>query len=135
MSSNSSITLSPLARAVRASARAAARRPRTTILLWLALIAACTVAGGLAGMRTLSNAGSGTGESARADARLAAAGLTAPAVENVLIRSASRPRTMDTAAVLEAHARRLSTVRSVTGPPRAQSLARDGGPPRSFRSL
>ncbi len=125
--SSTSASPSPVARAVRSSARAAARRPRTTILLWLVLIAACIVGGGLAGTRTLSNAGSVTGESARADARLAAAGLTAPAVENVLIRSDSSARTMSAAATVETRARQLSTVRSVTGPLQTPALARDRG--------
>jgi uncharacterized membrane protein YdfJ with MMPL/SSD domain len=125
--SSTSASPSPVARAVRASARAAARRPRTTILLWLALIAACIIGGGLAGTRTLSNAGFVTGESARADARLAAVGLTAPAVENVLIRSDSSARTMAAAAALEARTRPLATVLSVTGPRQAPALTRDRG--------
>ena len=78
-----------LARFVHAAARSAARRPKTTVALWLALIVACVVLGSSAGMRTLSNAGSGTGESARADARLTASGLQGPATENVLVRSSS----------------------------------------------
>ena len=79
-----------LARFVHAAARSAARRPKTTVALWLALIVACVVLGSSAGMRTLSNSGSGTGESARADARLTASGLKGPATENVLVRSSSR---------------------------------------------
>src|SRR5579862_5514208 len=78
-----------LARFVAAAARAAARRPKLTIALWLALIVGCIAAGQVAGMRSLSNAASGTGESARADARLTAAGLRNESTEDVLVTSRS----------------------------------------------
>ena len=45
-----------LSRFVHAAARSAARRPKTTVALWLALIVACVALGSSAGMRTLSNA-------------------------------------------------------------------------------
>src|SRR6202042_1208920 len=102
-----------LSRFVHAAARSAARRPKTTVALWLALIVACVGLGSSAGMRTLSNSGSGTGESARADARLTASGLQGPATENVLVRSSSPQRTAHAVAALEAGARRLSAVKSV----------------------
>ena len=57
-----------LARAVSSISGASARHPRTMVALWLVLIAGCIFAGGAAGTKTLSNADSGTGESARADA-------------------------------------------------------------------
>ena len=116
-----------LSRFVRAAARSAGRRPKTTVALWLALIIACVALGSSAGMRTLSNSGSGTGESARADARLTASGLKGPATENVLVRSSSRQRTAHAAAALEAGARRLPAVKSVDGPDRSPELARAGG--------
>ena len=50
-----------LARVVRVAASASARRPKTTVAFWFALIAACVALGTLSGMRTLSNSGSGTG--------------------------------------------------------------------------
>jgi RND superfamily putative drug exporter len=74
-----------LSRFVHAAARIAARRPKTTVALWLALIVACVGLGSSAGMHTLSNSGSGVGESARADARMSASGLKGPATENVLV--------------------------------------------------
>ena len=116
-----------LARFVHAAARSAARRPKTTVALWLALIVACVGLGSSAGMRTLSNSGSGTGESARADARLTASGLQGPATENVLVRSSSPQRTAHAVAALEAGARRLSAVKSVDGPDRLPALSRAGG--------
>jgi uncharacterized membrane protein YdfJ with MMPL/SSD domain len=116
-----------LSRFVHAAARSAARRPKTTVALWLALIVACVVLGSSAGMRTLSNSGSGTGESARADARLTASGLQGPATENVLVRSSSRQRTAQAVKALEAGASRLAAVRSVDGPDRSPELSRAGG--------
>jgi uncharacterized membrane protein YdfJ with MMPL/SSD domain len=116
-----------LARFVHSAARIAARRPKTTVALWLALIVACVALGSSAGMRTLSNSGSGTGESARADARLSASGLKGPATENVLVRSSSPQRTAHAVAVLEAGARRLPAVKSVEGPDRSPARSRAGG--------
>ncbi len=116
-----------LARFVHAAARSAARRPKTTVALWLTLIVACVALGSSAGMRTLSNAGSGTGESARADARLTASGLKGPATENVLVRSSSPQRTAHAVAAVEAGARRLPAVKSVDGPDRSPDLTRAGG--------
>ncbi len=116
-----------LSRFVHAAARSAARRPKTTVALWLALIVACVVLGSSAGMRTLSNAGSGTGESARADARLTASGLKGPATENVLVRSSSPKRTAQAVDALEAGARRLPAVKSVQGPNDSPELSRAGG--------
>ena len=116
-----------LSRFVHAAARSAARRPKTTVALWLALIVACVVLGSSAGMRTLSNSGSGTGESARADARLTVSGLQGPATENVLVRSSSRQRTAHAVTALEAGAHRLPAVKSVHGPDRSPELSRAGG--------
>jgi RND superfamily putative drug exporter len=116
-----------LSRFVHAAARRAARRPKTTVALWLALIVACVVLGSSAGMRTLSNSGSGTGESARADARLTASGLKGPATENVLVRSSSPQRTAHAVETLETGARRLPAVNSVDGPDRSPELSRAGG--------
>ena len=116
-----------LARVVRVAASASARRPKTTVAFWFALIAACVALGTLSGMRTLSNSGSGTGESARADARLAASGLTGPVTEDVLIRSPSTARSAAAVATLEAGARRLPDTLRVQGPRSSPELSRDGG--------
>ncbi len=116
-----------LARFVRAAARSAARRPKTTVALWLALIVACVVLGSSAGMRTLSNSGSGVGESARADARLTASGLKGPATENVLVRSGSPKGTAQAVSALETGVRGLPAVKSVQGPNDSPELSRAGG--------
>jgi uncharacterized membrane protein YdfJ with MMPL/SSD domain len=116
-----------LARFVHAAARNAARRPKTTVALWLALIVACIAAGSLAGMRTLSDSGSGTGESGRADARLSSSGLQGPATEDVLVSSHSRAQTAHAVATLEARLHRLAAVKSIDGPDRSDSLSTAGG--------
>jgi uncharacterized membrane protein YdfJ with MMPL/SSD domain len=105
-----------LARLVGGAARGASRRPKLTILLWLALVAGCLLAGGLSGTRQLSNAASGTGESAHAAARLHQAGLVDPATEEVLISSSDAAQTAAATAALSSRARGLSDVRSVSPP-------------------
>jgi uncharacterized membrane protein YdfJ with MMPL/SSD domain len=116
-----------LARAVRSISGASARHPRTMVALWLVLIAGCIFAGAAAGTKTLSNAGSGTGESARADAALSAAHLNSPATESVLVSSGSAHSTGAAVRALEVRARRLPGVASVQGPREAPVLARAGG--------
>jgi uncharacterized membrane protein YdfJ with MMPL/SSD domain len=116
-----------LARAVGGAARAAARRPKRTIGLWLLLIVACTVGGTLAGTKTLSNSGSGTGESQQASSRLTAAGLQAPAVESVLVRSSDPARTHAAVAAIESRVRPLRDVLAVHGPADSPALIVAGG--------
>ena len=116
-----------LARFVQTAARGAARRPKVTIALWFGLLIACVALGSFTGMRSLSNANSGIGESARADARLSASGLQAPSTENVLIRSGDPARTSAAVALLEARARTLPHVLSIDGPNRSPKLSREGG--------
>ncbi len=55
-----------LANAVRRAARASARRPKTALLLWVALIAGLIVAGSMTGTREITAAEAGVGESADA---------------------------------------------------------------------
>jgi uncharacterized membrane protein YdfJ with MMPL/SSD domain len=119
--------LAPLARFVRAAARAASRRPKLTIALWLALIVSCSVLGSLSGTRTLSDAASGVGESAQAQQRLAAAGLQDAAFEDVLVRSSSPHRTAAAVGALSRIAGRLPTVGSVQTPQTTSGLSRAGG--------
>jgi RND superfamily putative drug exporter len=70
---------------VRRAAGASARRPRRTIALWLVLVAALSLAGGAAGTRELSDREGEVGEAARAEARIAAAGLGSPATERIVL--------------------------------------------------
>jgi RND superfamily putative drug exporter len=97
------------------------------VALWLVLIAGCIFAGASAGTKTLSNAGSGTGESARADAALSAAHLKSPATESVLVRSAAPQTTSAAVSALKVRARRLASVASVQGPRQVPALSRAGG--------
>jgi RND superfamily putative drug exporter len=78
-------------------------------------------------MRTLSNAGSGVGESARADARLTASGLQGPATEDVLVTSGSASNTARAVAALQSDVRRLPAVKSIVGPQRGSSQSTAGG--------
>ena len=116
-----------LARFVRACARAAARRPKTAIGLWLALIAACTVLGSMAGTRTLPDSDSGVGPSQQAQHTLAHAGLNDPGREEILIRSSSARRTAAAAATLVTRARALPSVAAVSAPGQTPGLTRHGG--------
>jgi uncharacterized membrane protein YdfJ with MMPL/SSD domain len=124
-----SVSQSPgrLARAVSSISGASARHPRTMVALWLVLIAGCIFAGAAAGTKTLSNAGSGTGESARADAALSAANLKSPATESVLVSSGRAHSTGAAVKALEAGARRLPGVGSAQGPREVPALSRAGG--------
>jgi uncharacterized membrane protein YdfJ with MMPL/SSD domain len=116
-----------LARAVSSVSGASARHPKTMVALWLVLIAGCIFAGAAAGTKTLSNSGSGTGESARADAALSAAHLRSPATESVLVISGSARSTGVAVSALERRARRLPSVASVQGPRAVPALSRAGG--------
>jgi uncharacterized membrane protein YdfJ with MMPL/SSD domain len=105
-----------LARLVGGAARGASRRPKLTILLWLATVVGCLVLGGLSGTRQLSNAASGTGESAAAETRLHHAGLADPATENIMLTAHSRAQTATAVAALQRRARRLPSVAAVAAP-------------------
>jgi uncharacterized membrane protein YdfJ with MMPL/SSD domain len=116
-----------LARFVRGAARASARRPKLVIALWLALIVACFAGGSIAGTRSLSDAASGSGQSARAEARLQHAGLLDSFTENVIVRSSSQSNTAHATAVIAAGAERQPYVRSVQSPRTDPSLSRSDG--------
>jgi putative drug exporter of the RND superfamily len=64
-----------------------ARHRKTAIISWLLLVAAAAFLGGAFGQVGLTDAQEGTGDSARAMQILAAAGLSAPAGEMVLVHS------------------------------------------------
>jgi RND superfamily putative drug exporter len=89
-----------LRRVVQAIALVSARRPKTMIALWLAIVAGCLVAGGMAGTTQLTGTQSGVGESRHADERLAAAGLRSRAGETFLVRARDAARAGDAAAAL-----------------------------------
>ena len=117
-----------LARFVRGAARASARRPKLVIALWLALIVACFAGGSIAGTRSLSDAASGSGQSAQAEARLQHAGLLDNFTENVIVRSSSRVE--DRARRRRDRGRRRGSqqyVTSVQSPTTDPSLSRSDG--------
>src|SRR4051794_6791173 len=116
-----------LSRAVRRVAGASARRPRRVIGLWMLFVVACAVAGAMAGTKTLTDSQMGTGESARADRQIAAAGLRQPATESILVRSTDPATTRAAEEALEARLARLPEVRDVKGPGEASALSTAGG--------
>jgi uncharacterized membrane protein YdfJ with MMPL/SSD domain len=89
-----------LRRAVRSIALLSARRPKTMIALWLAIVAGCLVAGGMAGTRQLTDTESGVGASRQADERLDASGLQARAGESFLVRAPDAGRAAEAARAL-----------------------------------
>ncbi len=117
----------PLARFVRSAVRAASRRPKLTIGLWLCLIVGCVALGSLSGTRELSDAASGVGQSAQAQERLSKAGIEDPATENVLVRSGRAQSTASAVAALSARLGALRGVRSVEDARTTPSLSRSGG--------
>jgi RND superfamily putative drug exporter len=97
------------------------------IALWVAFVVACVVAGGMAGMQTVSDADSGAGQSRTADQRIEAAGLTPAASEAILLRSDSAAATRAAAADLSARLAQLDVVASVSGPADDPALSTAGG--------
>jgi uncharacterized membrane protein YdfJ with MMPL/SSD domain len=116
-----------LARVVQRISRAAARRPRLTIVVWLLFVVACVMAGASVGTRQLTNTQTGVGESARAQAIISRAHLTRPAHENILVRSPSAATTGSTVRALEARLRAVPQVGAINGPDTTPALSRAGG--------
>jgi RND superfamily putative drug exporter len=116
-----------LGRVTARAAGASARRPKTVILLWLVLVVGLVAAGTTAGMKSLSDAESGVGDSARADQQLVDAGISDPAVESVLIRSADSATTAKVTADLVRRAEKLPDSTKVRGPEQVPALSTAGG--------
>jgi RND superfamily putative drug exporter len=116
-----------LARVVHLVARGSSRRPKLTIGLWLLLVVGLTLAGGIAGTKSLTGSQAGVGESSRADARVTASGLDEPSVESVLVRSGSRASTRAAADALELRLEHVGRVTRVRGPADDARLTRSGG--------
>jgi RND superfamily putative drug exporter len=116
-----------VARAVHRAAGASSRRPRLTILLWLVLVGGCVFAGATTGTKTLTDSQAGVGESARADARLAQAGLRQPATESILVRAPDPGTARNAADALSGRLGRLRVVGSVEGPRDTPALSTNGG--------
>jgi len=116
-----------LARITRACARAASRRPKTTLALWLLLVVGLLGAGMATGTRTTTGASYETGESGEARELLAAAGLARDDPEAVLVSSADASATAAATAELARAARALENVERVRGPAQDPGLATDDG--------
>lgn len=112
---------------IRPLVRAATRRPKTTIALWLLLIAGFTFAGAISGTEMLDDPGAGIGESARADDRVEAARLQDPAAERMLVRSGSPAATAQAADALAQHLRAVPDVAEVATPADEPELSTAGG--------
>ena len=102
-----------LARVTRACAAASARRPKTTVLLWILLVAGFVTAGAMTGTKALTGADAGVGESAKADRILAEANLQGPAQETVLLRSKDAAKTEAATVELTRSAKALPDVKTV----------------------
>ncbi len=70
-------------------ARWSARHPWRAIAGWILFVLACVALGSAIGTRQLTDAQTGSGESARADVAIEAAGYPADVTESVLIQSRS----------------------------------------------
>ena len=112
---------------LQALVRGATRRPKTTIALWLLLVVGCTAMGAMTGTRTIGFSEGGTGESARADKLIEAAGLQDPAAEQVLVRSGDPAATRAAATAVTARLAALPEVAGAIGPADAPELSADGG--------
>jgi hypothetical protein len=99
-----------------------------TISLWLLFVAACVVAGASVGTKSLTNAETGVGESARADAIVAEAHLTRPAQENILVQSTSAAGAQSAVGALERKLHAVAQVAAIHGPNDTPALSRAGGP-------
>jgi putative drug exporter of the RND superfamily len=111
----------------RRAAAAAARHPRKTIALWLAIMVACLAAGSLAGTKQLTDTAAETGESQQADHRIDSARLAEPPSESILVRAADRRAADSAVADLGRRLARVHSVRAVTSPKDSPDLVRNGG--------
>jgi len=116
-----------LPRITGACARAASRRPKTTLVLWLVLVVGLLGAGIATGTRMATGAAYGTGESEEARELLAAADHARDDPENVLITSDDARATAAAAAELVRAARELPSVERVRGPGQNPGLTTDDG--------
>jgi RND superfamily putative drug exporter len=117
----------PIVWLVRGAARVAQRRPKTIIALWLMFVVGCVMLGATVGTKSLTNAQSEVGQSAKADSVLDRARLTDPAAESILVQSPSAATTHGAAAALSAKLHALPQVASLHGPDDSAALSADHG--------
>jgi RND superfamily putative drug exporter len=123
--SSSSTRVRGLSGAVRRAARASARRPKTTLLLWFLLIAGLVFAGSAAGTRELTSTEAAVGDSGKAARLLDDAGHRDPATESVLVRSADAGSAQAAASDLARQLRKLDKVAAATAG--GSDASADGG--------
>ncbi len=116
-----------LPRITRASARAASRRPKTTLALWLLLVVGLLGLGIATGTRTATDGDYGAGESEQAREVLNAADLARDDPESVLISSDDAEATAAATRELARAAASLPSVERVRGPAQHEGLMTDGG--------
>lgn len=104
-----------IARGVLAIARVTSRFRKTTLALWIVFVIGCLVAGGVTGMKTLSEDG-GVGESGAAEAIVASSDLADRPTEVVLVQSPSKAATDRVATALQADLARLKQVDEIRSP-------------------
>jgi RND superfamily putative drug exporter len=105
-----------IARGVHAVARGASRFPKTTILLWMALIVACVVGGGMAGTHEITDRDGVLGDSSRAQIAILDAGLDDRPTEAVLVQGKDRATIDRVAAQITEAVDRLDQVSEVASP-------------------
>lgn len=115
-----------LAGAVRRTARASARRPKTVLALWFALIAGLIVAGSMVGTRQITDTEATVGETNQAERLLEDAHLGDPSVESILVTSDDPETTAADAAALAGALGGLDRVAKVA-PTDDPALTADGG--------
>lgn len=116
-----------LAGAVRRAARASARRPKTALALWMALIVGLIAAGSMVGTRDITASEAGAGESGEAQQLIDAANLEDPAVESLLVTSEDPEIASANAAALARSVTDVKNVASVVSATDDPALAADSG--------
>ena len=115
------------------AARWSAAHWKTAAFGWLALAVAAVAAGIIVGTQKLTDAETATGETARAERILAAAGFDRPATESVLVQSRARTtgdptfrHTIRDVATALAARRDVGAVRSPLAPANGGQISKDG---------
>ena len=110
------MSYSPLHCLVVRLTRASARHRRAVLIGWVLFVVACVFAGGIVGTRSLTDAQSGNGSSARGLQTLLNAHLAEPASESVLVQGADPSAVIRAAYVLQTRLRALPSVTDLRGP-------------------
>jgi RND superfamily putative drug exporter len=104
-----------------------ARHRRVVLIGWVLFVVACVFAGGTVGTRSLTDAQSGNGSSARGLQTLLNAHLTEPATESVLIRGENSSAVLRAAESLRTRVRTLPNVTALRAPAGHPALLAHGG--------